>query len=347
MKGGEVAEGVEAAWISNLTELCPPASRVDARGDDPRDPRPRLTCDFRERMPGCREAQGWRANLSAAELRDPAIPLVAAENAHLAPMSMAREGLLSHVVVNGTLLSYLMIRKSGSRLLGDLMSALAARQKELGRDTHDVVRGIRRVVVFTFVEEPFSRLVSGYHEIDERKNAHCGHERERDSGPGWHCRQPYKLEKEGSQARFEAFVRDVLPLAFDPARLTDAVSYHVHSQSRAVSVRPHVAFVGRLETLRASFLALLAVALDDPEAYVRDAPALGSLLVQKRARSAKVAKKAGLVQGGRADAGCLSNETRRLVLARLGQDYRCFGYPSAYVEAPAPPDPGHCASLRW
>ncbi|KAH8049035.1 hypothetical protein JL720_15692 [Aureococcus anophagefferens] len=146
-------------------------------------------------------------------------------------MSMAREGLLSHVVVNGTLLSYLMIRKSGSRLLGDLMSALAARQKELGR-TRDVVRGIRRVVVFTFVEEPFSRLVSGYHEIDERKNAHCGHERERDSGPGWHCRQPYKLEKEGSQARFEAFVRDVLPLAFDPARLTDAVSYHVHSQSR-------------------------------------------------------------------------------------------------------------------
>ncbi|KAH8086127.1 hypothetical protein JL720_7329 [Aureococcus anophagefferens] len=282
MKGGEVAEGVEAAWISNLTELCPPASRVDARGDDPRDPRPRLTCDFRERMPGCREAQGWRANLSAAELRDPAIPLVAAENAHLAPMSMAREGLLSHVVVNGTLLSYLMIRKSGSRLLGDLMSALAARQKELGRDTHDVVRGIRRVVVFTFVEEPFSRLPAS--------------------------------SKEGSQARFEAFVRDVLPLAFDPARLTDAVSYHVHSQSRAVSVRPHVAFVGRLETLRASFLALLAVALDDPEAYVRDAPALGSLLVQKRARA---------------------------------QGRRCFGYPSAYVEAPAPPDPGHCASLRW
>ncbi|KAK7232721.1 hypothetical protein SO694_00037021 [Aureococcus anophagefferens] len=146
MKGGEVAEGVEAAWISNLTELCPPASRVDARGDDPRDPRPRLTCDFRERMPGCREAQGWRANLSAAELRDPAIPL------------------------------------------------------------------------------------------------------------------PYKLEKEGSQARFEAFVRDVLPLAFDPARLTDAF---------------------------------------------------------------------------------------RTTSTRSRADYRCFGYPSAYVEAPAPPDPGHCASLRW
>ena len=60
---------------------------------------------------------------------------------------------------------------------------------------------------------------------------------------------------------------------------------------------------------------------------------------------AKVAKQAGLVQGGRADAGCLSNETRRLILARLGQDYRCFGYDAAYLEVGV--RASRCSEVRW
>ncbi|KAH8092292.1 hypothetical protein JL720_5260 [Aureococcus anophagefferens] len=158
-------------------------------------------------------------------------------------------------------------------------------------------------------------------------------------GPGWHCGRAYKLEAPGSRARFEAFVREVLPEDFDPARLDDAISYHVASQASAVSPYRRFDFVGRLETLRASVLSL-SLAVDDPERY---ASRLAGLLVQKHARPRGANGTAP--QASRADAGCLSNETRRLILARLGQDYRCFGYDAAYLEGGV--RASRCSEVRW
>ena len=49
----------------------------------------------------------------------------------------------------------------------------------------------------------------------------------------------------------------------------------------------------------------------------------------------------------RFDAGCLAPETRRLILARLGQDYACFGYDPGYLVEPEAKDPRYCAALSW
>ncbi|KAK7239560.1 hypothetical protein SO694_00028054 [Aureococcus anophagefferens] len=219
------------------------------------------------------------------------------------------------------------------RLMLDIVRALAVAERAAGRDAA-AARRATRVVDFTFVAEPFSRLLSGYHEID---GARCPSSAR---GPGWHCGRAYKLEAPGSRARFEAFVREVLPEDFDPARLDDAISYHVASQASAVSPYRRFDFVGRLETLRASVLSLLSLAVDDPERY---ASRLAGLLVQKHARPRGANGTAP--QASRADAGCLSNETRRLILARLGQDYRCFGYDAAYLEGGV--RASRCSEVRW
>ena len=215
----------------------------------------------------------------------------------------------------------------------DIVRALAAAERAAGRDAA-AARRAPRVVAVDVDAAPRARLLAGYHEID---GARCPSSAR---GPGWHCGRAYKLEAPGSRARFEAFVREVLPEDFDPARLDDAISYHVASQASAVSPYRRFDFVGRLETLRASVLSLLSLAVDDPERY---ASRLAGLLVQKHARPRGANGTAP--QASRADAGCLSNETRRLILARLGQDYRCFGYDAAYLEVGV--RASRCSEVRW
>ncbi|KAH8057156.1 hypothetical protein JL722_6797 [Aureococcus anophagefferens] len=243
-QGGEVDSGAVEPWVRDLAELCPPGA------DAP--------CNFRER-PGCRDGLRGRYGLPERAFADRALPISTPENARLFPPRFDARGRLERfAVVNATLLRYRLIRKSGSRLMLDIVRARGrgARPAATRRP-----RRATRVVDFTFVAEPFSRLLSGYHEID---GARCPSSAR---GPGWHCGRAYKLEAPGSRARFEAFVREVLPEDFDPARLDDAISYHVASQASAVSPYRRFDFVGRLETLRASVLSLLSLAVDDPERY--------------------------------------------------------------------------------
>ncbi|KAH8059949.1 hypothetical protein JL722_4900 [Aureococcus anophagefferens] len=171
--------------------------------------------------------------------------------------------------INGTAFVYVVNRKAASRTLQDVASALHA--------AGDRGAPKKRVVVFTFVRDPLRRLESGYKEIVFRHvdGRWC-------APPNTHrwdsvCTHAYAKLLRGSRERFEGFLNATLlgPIA---NLSDDAMSYHVLSQSRQFAHIRNVAFVGKIERLRADVLRLLRLAVDDPEAFLAAHPALEKLV---------------------------------------------------------------------
>ena len=310
------------------------------------------------------EGDDWRIGNDAMNMErvmSPEYRMVAPETA-MEPMERVNKpdcaNCLRGPVVNGTKFHYIMIRKGGSRLIESLLSALDAHEKARSPRSPAFKPQIRQSVTFTFVLEPFAKLVSGYHEIVERHldrdshyckfskfNATTLGKNGKPKKPHWICGQAFRRMRVGSAARFEEFVKAMfLKADFKRDLDGDALSYHVKSMVASTARFAPIGFIGRLETLRESFLDLLAFAVDDPEAYVESSKQLRELLKQKEARPAR----SGVRQGGPVYAACLSKETRRVILDHFGQDFDCFGYPSDMLRDDAvPPEGTDCGALTW
>ena len=135
-----------------------------------------VRCDFRETMPMCRdgylrrrgvqlEGDDWRIGNDAMNMErvmSPEYRMVAPETA-MEPMERVNKpdcaNCLRGPVVNGTKFHYIMIRKGGSRLIESLLSALDAHEKARSPRSPAFKPQIRQSVTFTFVLEPFAKLM--------------------------------------------------------------------------------------------------------------------------------------------------------------------------------------------
>ena len=216
------------------------------------------------------EGDDWRIGNDAMNMErvmSPKYRMVAPETA-MEPMERVNKpdcaNCLRGPVVNGTKFHYIMIRKGGSRLIESLLGALDAHEKANSPRSPAFKPQIRQSVTFTFVLEPFAKLVSGYHEIVERhldrdhhycnNNKTLGKNGKPKKAP-WICGQAFRRMRVGSAARFEEFVKAMfLKADFKRDLDGDGLSYHVKSMVASTARFAPIGFVGRLETLRESFL---------------------------------------------------------------------------------------------
>lgn len=300
---------------------------------------------------GCYDAYGGRPVLDSSG--SPRFEMVTRESDAESERPLPVVAVKPHgnAIVNGTKLEYLMIRKVGSRFWDRVMKTIAAATTSSAYD---------RVLPFTFVKEPLERLLSGYHEIVERKIDKKGK-------GGWCrgnedefvCRHPYKSMPQASKQRFEAFVRAMFVDSNHTVWGRDHISYHVMTQASSISRFYPIHFVGKMHDLRTDFFALLAMCgVADPEAYLASVPDLRAQLDLGRAqketrlprdmgrRSSKAPRpQSDVRQAGASDVACLSPPTRRTIVDYFRQDFACFGFPTAaYKQDAGRCDPGR---LKW